>query len=73
MKNKKKSSSKDASHSKRLSLFSIYDVVNMDKELIKDKIFIVYHTDKHKSNSRAKYVQIKKTNYIKDTDVDPSS
>ena len=49
-KNKKRNSSNDATHSNKLNLYSIYDIVNMDQKLIKDKIFIVYHTNQAKSN-----------------------
>ena len=49
---------------KREKLFSIYDLVDEDKELIENKIFIIInHNNQSKSN--IKYVQIKRTTYIK--------
>ena len=58
---------------KTSKLYSICDLINLDDELIKDKIFIVLKKNKEKYKLGIQYVQIKRTNYIKHHGVHPSS
>ena len=46
-------------------IFSINDMMLFDKKSIEDKVFIVPSKDSKKPNSNIKYVQIRRTNYIK--------
>ena len=51
-------------------------MVNLEKELIEDKIFIIKNWDsdlESRSKKNVKYVQIKRTTYILDTNVNSKS